>query len=152
MNTENLKCYVLPISTAFPKTHERAGEPTEFQEKIIEEIKRHTIRANYPYWYKRIQKVIAGEAYISVRKWTGKPYVSPQEELFKFTKEDGVGIQKIQITDKMIWIDGKRTNVSLCTLANNDGLSIQDFKEWFKKIPEHPMALIHFTGFRYQYK
>jgi hypothetical protein len=35
-------------------------------------------------------------------------------------------------------------------LAKNDGLSLDDFKEWFKGYDlSKPLALIHFTKFRY---
>jgi hypothetical protein len=35
-------------------------------------------------------------------------------------------------------------------LAKNDGLSLKNFKEWFKKYDiSEPMAIIHFTKFRY---
>jgi hypothetical protein len=35
-------------------------------------------------------------------------------------------------------------------LANNDGLSLKDFKDWFKGYDlSQPMAIIHFTKFRY---
>jgi len=39
------------------------------------------------------------------------------------------------------------------TLAKNDGLSLQDFKDWFKGYDfSKPMAIIHFTRFRYNKK
>jgi hypothetical protein len=35
-------------------------------------------------------------------------------------------------------------------IPQNDGLSPEDFKEWFKKYDLlEPMAIIHFTKFRY---
>ena len=35
-------------------------------------------------------------------------------------------------------------------LAKNDGLSLEEFKEWFKGYDlSQPMAIIHFTRFRY---
>ena len=38
----------------------------------------------------------------------------------------------------------------LIDLAKNDGLSLDDFKAWFKSYDlSQPMAIIHFTSFRY---
>ena len=35
------------------------------------------------------------------------------------------------------------------TIAKNDGLSFSDFCDWFRVRTPEPMAIIHFTGFRY---
>ena len=48
------------------------------------------------------------------------------------------------------FINDKVNDVLSETLAKNDGLSDDDFREWFKKIDfSKPMAIIHFTDFRY---
>lgn len=100
-----------------------------------------------------------GKYYLSIRQWTCKPYNSPQVEIAKI--HDNIGIQKIEIhynayndtiTAK---IDGREWLDADCyTIAKNDGLSIQDFKEWFfGKKRDNDMvfegAIIHFTQFRY---
>ncbi len=36
-------------------------------------------------------------------------------------------------------------------IAKNDGLSFEDFCEWFKVRNKKPMAIIHFTDFRYEH-
>lgn len=46
----------------------------------------HTIRANYDLWAKRFEEIERGEACLAVRKWTGKPYRSPQIEIARLTK------------------------------------------------------------------
>jgi hypothetical protein len=39
---------------------------------------------------------------------------------------------------------------SLNLLSKNDGLSLKDFKDWFKGYDlSKPMTVIHFTKFRY---
>ena len=90
-----MKTYVLTVSEKFPATHPRRGELTGFPEAIKQGVKIHTIRANYPLWEKRIKEVEEGRARLSVRIWTGKPYNSPQKEIFVFTRANGVGVEKL---------------------------------------------------------
>lgn len=181
-----VKTYVLTVSRYFPKTHKRAGEPTCFVEKILseqiacgliskneiekyepfsmfvfnaDEPKIHTIRANYPLWKNRIEQVQKGEAIISLRYWSGKPYNSKQVEFCQLDKDSGIGIQGV-IFDICDWsiahiytkgeIDTKLLFPSYVKLSKNDGLSVEDFKEWFKNYDlSNPMAIIHFTSKRY---
>lgn len=113
--------------------------------------KRHTIRANYPLWAKRIAEVERGEACLSIRQWTGKPYRSKQVEIAWLTKDDGVGIQPLEFVDgklglPRIGIVYQRKH----ELAHNDGLSFEDWENWFKGYDlTQTMAIIHFTDFRY---
>ena len=101
-----MKTYVITLSKTFPATHKRHGEPTYFRDKFsypdskgMVSKKLHTIRANYDLWAKRFQKIAAGEACLSVRQWTGAPYRSKQEELARLTREDGIGIQRLDIAN-----------------------------------------------------
>lgn len=52
-----MKTYVLTLSKSFPRTHARAGEPTEFQEKFLSGEKTHSIQVHYQLWKKRIKCV-----------------------------------------------------------------------------------------------
>lgn len=157
-----LKTYVITVSRTFPKTHAKAGEPTFFAEKIDSikcdlpfpayDPKIHTIRANYPFWEKRIDAILEGKAVLSIRYWSGKPYNSKQTELCQLDKDSGIGIQEVYFHLK----DFKNVFVNFNTvvgtdhLSENDGLSLIDFKEWFKGYDlSKPMAIIHFTKFRY---
>lgn len=134
-----MKTYVLIISQKFPKTHKKSGKATYFQINIKEKIKIHTIRKNCQLWEKRIKEVEKGNAVLSVRVWTGLPYRSKQREIFQFTKNDGVGIEKLD------YGIGNYPD-----LAYNDGLLRQDFSDWFKDADKtKPLAIIHFTPFRY---
>ena len=164
-----MKTYVITLSRHFLANHKRAGEETHFKEKFIlgqgltdydtpSMAKIHTIRANYPLWEKRIKEVQEGRAVLSIRQWTGKPYRSKQVEIAMLTAENGVGVQKARIMPEanfLIAID-ENYDKYLCTadeiekIAQNDGLSIEDWKEWFRGYDlSKPLAIIHFTKFRY---
>lgn len=136
------------LAKTFPATHPRAGEPTNFHFKIEALEKIHTIRANFPLWEKRIAEVNRGEAIISLREWTGRPYYTDQRELRQFGKGE-VGIQVAEFDGFDVTIDGTEYYDWLDHIAPNDGLSEKDFKEWFRHTKKEPMAVIHFTDFRY---
>lgn len=155
-----MKTYVITLSQVFPATHARAGEPTGFKEKVEAAIKQlegewwklHTIRANCELWAKRFEKIATGEACLSIRMWTGKPYRSKQVEILRLTREDGIGIERLTFDRSphlLPNVDYKPVGVG--NLANNDGLSLDDWKEWFKGYDlSKPLAIIHFTKFRYR--
>ena len=174
-----IKQYRLSISECFPKTHKRKGEKTFFIEKIkltlnhaFDQIdpdfaisshpKRHTIRSNYSFWEKRLQEVQAGRAIIELFHWGGKPYGKGVKQVVfaVLDKDSGCGIQKLTFSEKVMTPypalktkDGRVFVPDISdvpTLAKNDGLSLDDFKEWFKSYKlDEPMAIIHFTKFRY---
>ena len=162
-----MKTYVITLSKTFMKGSPRAGESTGFRRSLEKALqtpfdggfrKIHTIWRNVPLWRKRIEEVRQGEACLSIREWTGKPYASKQEEIARLTKEDGVGLQIIQfeniIKEKPIKVYDTCGNFRAYTyaeyIANNDGLGLEDWLEWFKgcKADEN-LAIIHFTKFRY---
>ena len=156
--------YVLTLSREFPAYHPKKGQPTYFKDKVNAAInqnadywpKVHTIRANYLLWTKRFEKIDKGEACLSIRQWTGKPRHSPQVELFRLTKEDGIGLQRMKFSrysDGAIYMDcahieGRDINGD--KIAYNDGLSYIDWQRWFKGYDlSQPLAIIHFTKARY---
>ena len=141
-----MKTYVLMVSERFPQTHKRKGELTYFPTKIKNGEKIHTIRANYELWEKRAKQINDGKAILSIRYWSGKPYNSKQVEFCQLTK---IGLQKLDNPANFVWaeIDGKKCNWE--DVAKNDGLSFDDFCEWFKVRQNSPMAVIHFTEWRY---
>lgn len=149
-----MKTYVITISERFPAKHYKAGWLTGFEFSISMDIKIHTIRGNYPLWKKRFEEIEKGNACLSVRKWSGKPYSSKQIELFRFDKTDGIGIEKLYHScySKLPMVHSclKTQTVSNDFLAKNDGLTLEEFKDWFKDYDlSQPMAIIHFTPFRY---
>lgn len=84
---------------------------------------------------------------LSIREWTGKPYKSPQREL---SVQEEIGLQKLEMTHLGWFVDDADSDVKTHTIALNDGLLMNDFTEWFRgvKIGE-PMAIIHFSNYRY---
>lgn len=167
-----MKTYVITLSEKFPTTHPRKGQETEFGRSFLNGKKIHTIRGNFPLWEKRLKEVQEGRAVLSVRQWTGVPYRSPQKELRRLTKEDGVGIQKV-VFSRSEWdesdgrqhfcnwatVDGREINLD--DAAQNDGFSgFLDFILWIepsmdRQTPDNEgwrhleLAIIQFTKFRY---
>ena len=151
-NQNYMKKYVLTVSERFPKTHNRAGEMTYFPTKIKDYEKIHTIRANYDLWKKRFEEIEKGNAYLSVRVWEGKPYRSKQLEIFRYDKGRKIGVQSLQMTPLGWFVDGVDSEYTSKDFAKNDGLELPDFYEWFRgkiTIDMEPVAIIHFTDFRY---
>ena len=171
---KKLKVYVITLSRVFPVSHPKAGLKTYFKTKLENthvvpfdpngdsvpdgqpQLKRHTIRANYELWRKRFEQIERGEACLSIRQWTGKPYASKQIEIARLTKDDGIGLQRLRFTPdrdgQFVWwnfnIDGHFSNEEY--LANNDGLTLRDWCAWFKDYDlSKPLAIIQFTKFRY---
>ena len=159
---KKMKTYVIRLSRHFLANHKRAGEETHFKEKFLlgqgltdydipSLAKIHTIRVNYPLWEKRIKEVQEGRAALSIRQWTGKPYRSKQVEIAMLTAENGVGVQKLEFYNNTLGL----CHIGIVyqrkyELAHNDGLSFEDWEEWFKGYDlSEPMAIIHFTKFRY---
>lgn len=160
--------YYLTLSKVFPKGHNKFPLPTYFEDAVLAATtlknrsnfspKIHTIRANYDFWAKRFEKISAGEACLSIRQWVGTPYAkgSTQREIVRLTKEDGIGIQKLELVrerykSREIWlgyVDGGQATFDV--IARNDGLSLGDWISWFRNYDlSKPMAIIHFTKFRY---
>ena len=126
-------------------------------------MKVHTIRTNFERWSDIMQKVQEGNAVISVRQWKGRPYEkgNVQVELFRLGKDDGVGLQTLSVMEytdvgdgierAVYCIDGKPMPVlTLKQIAENDGLTVEDWKAWFTGMSfVEPLPIIHFTKFRY---
>lgn len=181
---KNKKVYVLMVSKYFPAYHVRAGQETLFKEKIYASIhpnlaavgtqehpikypikfhfnlepKIHTIRGSYELWAARAEKINRGEAVLSLRQWSGKPYRSKQEE---FLRLERISVQRIRC-GWMHGLEGGTKQVkflafdldghgifSRAILAKNDGLEFKDFCDWFRE-PFSDGVIIHFTeNFKY---
>lgn len=174
-----MKTYIITLSKYFLANHKRAGEETHFKEKFLlgqgcpdcaspQDLsginisdcngcvracsfpKLHTIRANYPLWEKRIKEVQAGRAVFSIRQWTGKPYRSKQVEIAMLTAGDNVGIQLMGLTNDFAECIIGAHHHSYVVVAKHDGLHPADWLDWFSAYDlSKPMAIIHFTKFRY---
>lgn len=152
------------LSKVFPVNHPKAGEETGFRQKVTAAFnnmpcylkKIYTIRENYPLWEKRFKEVERGYAVINLRQWIGRPYRSKTVLIKTLTSKDGIGIQKLNFGwrgEKQVpiiegWYMDERE------IAHNDGLSLDDWQNWFKgheedRPSDKPLAIIHFTKFRY---
>lgn len=178
---------VVTLSKHFGPKHPRKGQETGFIAKVADGRKVHTCRSNYGYWRAKIEKITTTGGVLSIRQWSAKPYRSPQEVITEIPASI-VGVQKLELRrekcvvnhyaeeqqekpivsisyyDYTAEVDG--CPVSLDILAENDGLTVDDFKAWFKpvfddaekKYPELAglasaltldFAIIHFTKRRY---
>lgn len=133
--------------------------------------KLHTIRKNYPMWVKRMEKVNRGEAVIDLFYWklAGGRYTKGNEPVVFATldKNSGCGVQvlkmykyvmdEVENYNTQIWNfdnvtrnEWPKSHYSIEKIASNDGLSLEDFKAWFKSYDlSEDFAIIHFTKFRY---
>jgi len=173
-----MKTHVLILSKTFPATHPKAGQPTYFKAKFEQaqaitkagkfpcvlpypdfiDPKYHTLRGNYERWEKIFEQIDKGEACLVLKQWSGVPYRSKQETIAVLTKEDGIGLQKLEFleyqdgfTGNGIWIAGHTfPHEHELELAQNDGLSLEDWRAWFaKEDKSQAFAIIQFTSFRY---
>jgi hypothetical protein len=154
-----MKTYILTVSQKFPKYHQLAGDDTNFENLIFNGLyddgvdkKIHTMRQNYDLWAKRFENINKGEALLSLRKWSGKPYASKQEVITNLTKTDGIGLEKLDFTLLGWFVNDIDSDYDIKDFARNDGLAQGDWYNWFKdtiKIGMEPLVIIHFTPFRY---
>lgn len=147
----------ITLSRVFPKTHSRAGELTLFGDKLKAGHKKHTIRRNYDLWAHNAQKMQNGGYTLSIRQWIDKPYRSKQREIH--TTDTPIRVQRISMrydskTDSINATVG-HTLVDTEYIAKNDGLSLEDFKDWFfgnvrhKEDSDFNGVVILFTQFSY---
>lgn len=147
------------LSREFPKTHPKAGEPTDFNIYIEKGIKKHTFRENAELWEHRAEEINSGRAILSVRQWSGKPYErgSHQIEIARHTK---LGIQRVKISffapfDKCISVKQDNGDIHyplIFEVAQNDGLSPDDFLCWFHSDNKNKFyhgVILHFSDLRY---
>ncbi|MDR1913377.1 MAG: hypothetical protein LBQ68_02690 [Clostridiales bacterium] len=165
-----MKTLVITLSKTFPRQHPKAGQPTYFEEKITAfkgnaYKKIHTCRQNVEYWAKKIDKLKADGGVLSVRQWSGTPRRSKQEIIVNIPAEDiGYSIIEWYLHDRdgctnwkyiRVWEmeNGHKKScrdITLEELASNDGLSVDDFKAWFRDYDlTKPLIMIHFTNFKY---
>jgi hypothetical protein len=146
------KVVVLMVAKNFLENHPKSGQSTGFVQnleklKYHEGTKIHTIRKNYNYWAEKASQVNEGKAVLSIRYWSGRPRHSEQVEICRLGK---MGLQKLTDPSNTLYATINNWPVRWECLAQNDGLSLEDFKAWFKNYPKtEPMAIIHFTQFRY---
>jgi hypothetical protein len=134
----------LMLSKTFPAGHPWPGNKTLFLEQAMSGRKLHTIRKNMKGRYK------AGDV-VEIRQWSGKPYCSKQDRtglLFR------IGVEPVTLVlragELIASVNG--IPVSPKRLAANDGLTLDNFIDWFfpgRKPGTFTGDIIHFTSFRY---
>lgn len=147
----------ITLSRVFPQTHSRRGEPTGFSDKLASGAKKHTIRRNYDLWRLNAEKMQRGGYTLSIRQWIDKPYRSKQREIH--TQNEPIRVQKV-----VMHYDSKNDSINVSVehnlvdaeyIAKNDGLSLEDFKDWFfgsvrhKEDADFKGVVIHFRPFSY---
>lgn len=140
----------------FPTTHSRRGEPTRFIEKVMLGEKIHTIRRQYDKWKVLADKTHEKRYSISLCQWAATPRRSQHRQIGLL--DSRIGVQRINMlyfaeSDNIIaTVDGH--DVPVETIAENEGLTLPDFKEWFfgknrTENDEYNGCIIHLTEFRY---
>lgn len=173
--------YVLMLSEEFPAYHPKAGSPTGFHEAFLRgqrrelckishgclgcgeycgPVKKHTLRANAARWEHRASRVNAGEAEVSVRQWSGRPYEkgSHQIEIGRLTKLGTQRVSCFPVDRSPIALVADKNRpcvmrpVKIGRIAFGDALSEQDFVDWFRLRGSDCIfegVILHFTDFRY---
>jgi len=71
------------------------GQITGFPEKVIKGTKIHTFREDPGKWAYNVELINSHDAELSIRRWIGRPYHTPQLEVKRLKK---IGIQQVQMT------------------------------------------------------
>ena len=165
---------VITFSTVFPSYHPRKGEPTYFVEKLITSLVVNEVKGYYTTTLKDCRDkgilkisnlddwqkghtIRAGHRWkvgdwFSPRVWSGKPYQTPMiiigpdiqiKKIFNFqlrwVPEANMNMYGF-INDQLI------DNPTALRLAHNDGLTLEDFEDWFKPKQKLQKSLTAFDG------
>lgn len=138
---------VLTVSRFFPAYHPRKGEPTAFPEKIMaylaDKVPNWTMKDDFVLydWHTyynctnpKLHTIRAGNRWnegewASLKVWSGRPYHSRPVE---FAQVQLKKIYPFELTDSGYKVNGVDAGFdALSCLAENDGLTIDDFECWF---------------------
>lgn len=132
---------VIMVAKTFMKGHPLAGEPTWFVQKILHSFLppqyKPATQVGYPKKFHTIRKgnrFKVGEI-VSLRTWEDKPYRSKQQEFARPTVKK-IWTFKIFRSPNFILYEIAGEAVTLAKLkriAENDGLELEDFQNWFDK-------------------
>lgn len=81
-----MKQIVLPLASRFPAGHLKGGQLTGFPEKVIKGTKIHTFREDPGKWAYNVELINSHNAELSIRRWIGRPYHTPQLEVKRLKK------------------------------------------------------------------
>lgn len=131
-----MKVYVITFSNNYPSYHPKKGTSTGFIDKILNKVKTSTIRGNYDRWQKIRREVNKGNAYLSLRYWSDKPYRSKQIE---FARSYQIATHRIFITNSVsgfeMSINGRYSLYeTMERISKMEGFEdVEDFNDWFQK-------------------
>lgn len=142
------KTILLHVPDSFPSWHSRYGEDTGFADKIKakNQSKIHAIKSNVEFWQQATIKFATGKYRIRIVHLEdtpeGKCYYLIQESEF-------LHIQKACFIseDNSLKVDNKRIDIT--EVAQNEGYTLEDFKEYLKQIDKRSFCIVHFTAFSY---
>lgn len=145
------------FSRLFPTTHSRRGEQTKFIEKVMLGEKIHTIRRQYDRWKHVAEKCAGKPCEISLCQWRATPRRSNHVQVGLIEAQPGVQRLRMKYnpdSDSITAIVDDNKTVNPETLAENEGLTIDEFKEWFfgrnrNMSQEFKGCILHLTQFRY---
>lgn len=146
---------VLTFSRHFPKGHPRQGEPTWFVESVLNSVMRKDGILNLDDLKPEVRALIndfalttnekqkdhtlrAGSRFkpgdmASLRVWSDKPYRSKQ---IVFAQVEVKKVWEIEISEFWFINNSILEHGKVIELANNDGLSYDDFIAWFNIHPK----------------
>lgn len=154
---------IITFSRFYPSYHPKAGQPTYFVEKVWESLRRcnpeadswrrnhayelenglgHTV-SNYALndWMPKHHTIRAGHRFkvgdkFSPRVWSGKPYRSKMIQFapdIEVKKVFNFGMRMRGPYKEFYGGDCDLTGTSICSVAMNDGLTVDDLYWWFQK-------------------
>lgn len=156
---------VVTLGKYFGPKHPRKGQETGFIAKVADGRKVHTCRSNYGYWRAKIEKITATGGVLTGIVGVQRLALRRERRVINhYAEEQDKPIATATYYDYTAEVDGHP--VPLEILAENDGLTVDDFKAWFapifaetdKKYPQFAglasavtidFAIIHFTKRRY---
>lgn len=173
----SIKNYEIILEKYFPENHPNAAQPTRFRDRFLLALqcpdcphtldlsktintqcakcsradlcpKSHLIKGNFDLWEKRINEVQLGKATLSIKQWAGTPHKSFRETLMKFDYTSSIGVQKIRY--RYGWEVECPNQYDSNVMAAKNGTTFENWLAEFREADKtKPMAIIHFTDFRY---
>lgn len=123
---------VIMFSRVFPAYHPKAGEPTNFVEKIAKVEKIHTIRKGHRF---KVGDTFSPRVWgndINPKSGRSGPYNSKQIIIAPDMEVKQIYSFELQKGDFNYYLNGKLLKIDqLKEVAKNDGLHIDDFECWF---------------------
>lgn len=145
------------VSKIFPKG-KGVQKETGFKSAILNGTKIHTIRTNVEYWEKLNPEWVYNGAksyfrykYLKVMEWSGLPYRSKTNHIYTVDFPNTQRVYKDCEGNWYVRVEEYYYKIDANILAKNDGLSIEDFNQFFADIaPYQEMIIIFFKPVQYE--